>query len=220
MFYLYFVLPPIIIVASLALIIFLISRKSLEIEKRILENRKKEESSKLVVITKAKWLRLLEKTSHWFKVFSLKIHNWNENKLKTLRRKKTEVNVAKEKFDKEDEKKRRVIPVVRKIDIQISKKEQKEMQERKEVEKREREEMQGAMVSKKAVHPDDTRKELEEALIDRIAADPRDIEAYERLGDYYISQDNTKDAQECYKQVLKLNPQSLSVKGKIERLNK
>lgn len=220
MFYLYFVLPPIIIVASLALIIFLISRKSLEIEKRILENRKKEESSKLVVSAKDKWLRFLEKISHWFKVISLKIHNWNENKLKILKEKKTEVNVAKEKFDREDEKKRKVISVVRKIDIQVSKKEQKEMQERKKAEKKEKDEMQGAMISKEAVHPDDTRKELEEALINRIAADPRDIEAYERLGDYYIGQNNVKDAQECYRQVLKLNPQSLSVKGKIERLNK
>lgn len=220
MFYLYFVLPPIIIVVSLAFAIFLISRKSLEIEKRILENRKKEDSSKLVVSAKAKWLQLLEKMSHWFKVLSLKIHNWNENKLKMLKKKKIEVNVAKEKFDREDERKRRVIPVVRKIDIQVSKKEREEMQERKDTEKREKDEAQGIMVSKRVVHPDDTRKELEEALINRIAADPRDIEAYERLGDYYISQNNVNDAQECYRQVLKLNPQSLSVKGKIERLNK
>lgn len=218
--YIYFVLPPIIIVASLALIIFLISRKSLEIEKRILENKKKEENSKLVVNAKARGLHLLEKTSHWFKIFSLKLHNWNENKLKTLRKKKTEVKVAKEKFDKEEDKKRRVIPVVRKIDIQVSKREQQAMKVRKEAKKREKDEMNGAMISKEAVHPDDTRKELEEALIERIAADPRDIEAYERLGDYYISQNNAKDSQECYKQVLKLNPQNLTVKGKIERLNK
>ena len=185
-----------------------------------MENKKKEDESKLVVNAKSKGLHLLEKISHWFKIFSLKFHNWNENKLKTLKKKKTEVEVAKEKFNKEEDKKRRVIPVVRKIDIHVSKKEQEEMRARKEARKIKKNEMDGAMISKKVVRPDDAKRELEEALIERIAADPRDIEAYERLGDYYISQNNAKDAQACYKQVLKLNPQSLTVKSKLERLNK
>jgi tetratricopeptide (TPR) repeat protein len=219
MSYLYFVLPPVIIVASLALIIFLIFRKSLEIEKMILKNEKKESDSKLVVNAKAKGLHLLERMSHWFKIFSLKFHNWNENKLKILKRKKTEVNVAKEKLARK-ENKRRIIPVARKIDIQVSKREQKEIQARQKARKIERLGMKGAMVSEKAVHPDNIRKELEEALIERIAADPRDIEAYERLGDYYISQNSPIDAQACYKQVLKLNPQNLTVRGKLDRLNK
>ena len=221
MFDLYLILPPIIIVISLALIIFLISRKSSEIEKKILENKEKE-SSKLVISLKAKVLHVLERISQWFKIFSLKFHNWNENKLKILRRRKTEVNVAKEKFDKEEKvNNKKIIPDVRKISIQVSKREQEEMRARKlEVKRRKRDYLEGAMISKKVVYPDSVRKELEEALIERIAADPRDIEAYERLGDYYISQNNNKDATECYRQVLKLNPQNLTVKGKLERMAK
>lgn len=212
MFYLYFVLPPIIIVISLALIIFLVSKKSLEIEKRMLEDRKKESDSKLVISAKARGLRILEKMSQWFKVFSLKFHNWNEDKLKILRRKKTEVKVAEEKFSKGDIDQKQNVPTVRKIDIQTDKVPRSKMNIRKRMER--------AMISKKIVRPDNTRRELEETLIERIASDPRDIEAYERLGDYYISQNNFDDAQACYKQVLKLNPQSLTVKGKLERLNK
>jgi tetratricopeptide (TPR) repeat protein len=221
MFDLYFVLPPVIIVVSLALIIFLISRKSLEVEKRFLENDK-EKDNKLVVSLKSKTIHLLERVSHWFKVFSLKFHNWNENKLRALKMKKTEVKAAKDKFIEEKKaKKKKIMPDVRKVDIQLSKKEQEEMRERKkEVKRKKREYLEGAMVSKKAVYPDKVRKELEEALIERIAGDPRDIEAYERLGDYYISQNKNQDAEACYGQVLKLNPQNLTVKTKLRRLRK
>jgi formamidopyrimidine-DNA glycosylase len=127
MFDLYFVLPPVIIVVSLALIIFLISRKSLEVEKRFLENDK-EKDNKLVVSLKSKTIHLLERVSHWFKVFSLKFHNWNENKLRALKMKKTEVKAAKDKFIEEKKaKKKKIMPDVRKVDIQLSKKEQEEM---------------------------------------------------------------------------------------------
>ena len=214
-------MPPVIIVTSLALIIFLIFRKSLEIEKQILKNKKKENGNKLVVSVKAKGLRILEKISHWFKIFSLKFHNWNENKLKILKKKKTETEIAEEKIAEEEMKsKKRIIPVIRKIDIQVNKKERKKMQYYKKAEEKEKNNVRKIMFRKKIVRPDDTRKELEEILIERIATDPRDIEAYERLGDCYISQNNYKDAQECYRQVLKLNPQSLTVKSKLNRLNK
>ncbi|MDD5651998.1 MAG: tetratricopeptide repeat protein [Candidatus Moranbacteria bacterium] len=220
MSYLYFILPPIIIVSSLALIIFIISKKSLEIEKRISEGERKAPDNKLLVGVKAKSLNLLEKITHLFKVFALKFHNWNENKLRALRKKKNEVDIAREKFSKEEESKRITIPVSRKIDIQVDKKEQDEMMSKKRERKRRFFGIGGAMISGKVVHPDSVKKGLEEALIERIASDPRDIEAYERLGDYYMSRNNLTDAQECYKQVLKLNPQSLSVRNKLSRINR
>lgn len=183
-------------------------------------NKENKQKSKLVVVAKSKGLHLLEKLSHWFKVFSLKIHNWNENKLKLLKKKKTEADVEKKEVEEKIFSKRRVIPVSRRIDIQISKKEQEEIEMLKEKEK---DELAGAMISKKATYPEDRKDELEKSLIERIAADPRDIEAYERLGDYYVSLGNQDDAKECYKQVLRLNPQSLRIKGKLgklERLNR
>lgn len=64
------------------------------------------------------------------------------------------------------------------------------------------------------------KNQLEEILIERISMNPRDIEAYERLGDYYLEQDNLTDAKECYRQVLKLSPAYRLVKIKIRRLER
>ncbi|MDZ4385031.1 MAG: hypothetical protein U0944_01280 [Candidatus Moranbacteria bacterium] len=59
---------------------------------------------------------------------------------------------------------------------------------------------------------------LEDLLIERIAANPKDIEAYERLGEYYMEIDSMNDAKECFKQVLKLDPKNRNVKYRMRRL--
>lgn len=64
------------------------------------------------------------------------------------------------------------------------------------------------------------KDQLEDILVERIALNPRDIEAYERLGDYYLEQGNLTDAKECYRQVLKLSPAYRLVKIKIRRLER
>lgn len=64
------------------------------------------------------------------------------------------------------------------------------------------------------------KDQFEEILIERIVSNPRDVEAYERLGDYYLEHDNLVDAKECYRQVLKLSPVNRLVKIKIRRLEK
>jgi tetratricopeptide (TPR) repeat protein len=64
------------------------------------------------------------------------------------------------------------------------------------------------------------KSQLEEILIERIAANPRDIEAYERLGDYYMEQENLQDAKECYRQVLRLSPVHRLAKIKVRKLEK
>ncbi len=58
----------------------------------------------------------------------------------------------------------------------------------------------------------------EKTCIDLIARDPRDIEAYKRLGFYYCSKDNKDDAKNCFRQVLKLNPDDLEVVAKMKEL--
>lgn len=69
--------------------------------------------------------------------------------------------------------------------------------------------------------PEITKKsQLEDILVERISMNPRDIEAYERLGDYYLEQKNLTDAKECYRQVLKLSPAYRLVKIKIRRLER
>lgn len=77
-----------------------------------------------------------------------------------------------------------------------------------------------ARPKKPAPEPVPPKTHLEEALIERIAANPRDIEAYERLGDYYLERDSLADAKECYRQVLKLSPVNRLVKIKIRRLER
>jgi len=59
---------------------------------------------------------------------------------------------------------------------------------------------------------------LEDLLIERIAANPKDSEAYERLGEYYMEIDSLVDAKECFKQVLKLDPKNADVKYRMRRL--
>ncbi len=64
------------------------------------------------------------------------------------------------------------------------------------------------------------KSELEEALIKRIAVNPKDIEAYERLGDYYSDIKNFNDSVECYRQVIKLSPRNFKVKFKLKNLER
>lgn len=250
MFYLYFVLPPVIIVISLALVIFLISRRSLEIAQEIEKGEGAEVQSRISMEVKSKWLHFLEKIAHVFKVFSLKMHNHLEEKLTFIKSKKNKIESDLDKKDFEEsgieglieDKDATLEGVFEKDTIMANKETNNSMdvargngrskmnrifsrEKRQTVQEEDavdvpklREER--VMVSKEVVYPEERKEELESMLVERIAHDPRDIEAYERLGDYYVSQENRIDAEACYKQVLKLNPQSLSVKNKLSRFKK
>jgi tetratricopeptide (TPR) repeat protein len=79
------------------------------------------------------------------------------------------------------------------------------------------------MVSEVATQPEyfvASKNKFEEILIERIAADPRDLEAYERLGDYYMERRGYQDAKECYKQVLKLSPINRKARIKMRKLER
>jgi len=58
----------------------------------------------------------------------------------------------------------------------------------------------------------------EKKCIDMIAQDPRNIEAYRQLGFLYCRQGNKDDAKNCFRQVLKLNPDDLEVISKMKEL--
>jgi hypothetical protein len=58
----------------------------------------------------------------------------------------------------------------------------------------------------------------EDALIHRIAENPKDIEAYRELGDYYLAIANIKDAKESFKMVLKLRPRDLKAKSSLREI--
>lgn len=76
------------------------------------------------------------------------------------------------------------------------------------------------IISENVVKPRKTemKDRLEELLIERIAVNPKDIEAYERLGQYYMEIKSHEDARECFRQVIKLDPENRNAKYKLKRL--
>jgi len=50
--------------------------------------------------------------------------------------------------------------------------------------------------------------EQEVDLVRRIADHPHDIDAYEQLGDYYLTHKNYDEAHQCFKQILKMQPRN------------
>lgn len=67
------------------------------------------------------------------------------------------------------------------------------------------------------VSMEDQIAQREKMLIKRIAANPRDAEAYDLLGQVYLVQGNLQDAAECFGQVITFNPRNLRA---VEQLNK
>ncbi len=72
------------------------------------------------------------------------------------------------------------------------------------------------IIPKKEPLPED--KVREAALIYRIAENPKDIEAYREIGDYYMDIGNIKDAKESFKMVLKLRPRDLKAKSSLREI--
>lgn len=221
-----YIIPPIVIVLSLAALIFFLFRKSARIpEELILEEKRREargagsEGRKLFRFTQL-ILQITEKIMQRFKLFSLRFYNKTDNLFHSIKEKRekrsvfdngveSERNIRRQEFPQE------IIPVQRKTEIRVDDvasiaREDDEI----EVE---------PMISKRVVHPDSKkgiRNEFEKALIERIAFNPKDIEAYERLGDYYIEIGNFNDSLSCFEEVLKLSPGSRKAKIKMRRLQK
>jgi hypothetical protein len=72
------------------------------------------------------------------------------------------------------------------------------------------------VIQKKEPLPEDRVREA--ALIYRIAENPKDLEAYGEIGDYYMGIGNIKDAKESFKMVLKLRPRDLKAKSSLREI--
>jgi len=57
---------------------------------------------------------------------------------------------------------------------------------------------------------------MEKRYINKIVKNPKDITAYRKLGDLYMEVKNYKDAIESYKMVVKLKPDDIDTKSKLE----
>lgn len=62
-------------------------------------------------------------------------------------------------------------------------------------------------------------KYMEKRYINKIVKNPRDITSYRKLGDLYLEVKNYTDAIESYKMVLKLKPDDLEIKTKLNNIN-
>lgn len=233
---LYSIIPPILVVLSLVGIIVFLVKKAPAMDS-LREKLRKEESGD--VPEKNIWKRIfqqgkdindkeinhrflliLEKITRKFKIIFLKLENlfthWSE--LIRLKRKIKEDQVALVEKDNKN------ILLVEDEVSEVFKRKQKKKNPITKIENILLKENEELIVSednipspKKQIEKKDL---FEKILIERIAANPKDIEAYERLGEYYFEIENWNYAKECFKQVIKLNPQNSSVRGKIRRLEK
>ncbi len=57
-------------------------------------------------------------------------------------------------------------------------------------------------------------------FIQTVERDPKNVEAYERLGDFYMERQNFEDARECYKYVLRLDPKHRRAQEAMRNLDR
>lgn len=226
---LYSIIFPILIVVSLAGIIMLLMKKATALA--LLKDKDENENignnflGKIVNGEKVnnKSLLILEKITRKFKLMFLKLENifsaWgesikqkrrikeNEGKYSNIETRKIEEKEIekKESFFQRRNEKRNVGNASVVVDME------KEI-EFKEIPAVEKDEKIKASTKKKDL--------FEKILIDRIAANPKDVEAYERLGEYYFEIENWNYSKECFKQVVKLSPQNRNVRMKMRKLER
>lgn len=221
---LYYIIPPIIIIASISVLIWFLFRKATLIPQDavLIPQQENFYSAKIKGFFGAIghfFLGFAEAIIRRAKLTSLKFHNTSNEWAQTIRKKRERA-----KIEKED-----------RLNALSALKDVGNVDERQDVHQGEESDvvtfvrqrrMRRAqpMVSDSVTMPEkhgekeNAKEKLEDVLIKRIAMNPRDIEAYERLGDYYMQQENAKDALECYRQVLKLSPAHSKAKMKIRRL--
>lgn len=238
---LYYIIPPIIIILSLSVLIFFLFRKVSQLPDGVVLVEEKP------VVKVSRWsaifsamghfgLKMLERLMQRMKLFSLKFHNASNDWFHSIKKKREEQKakheqqnkLLAEKLEGESEMQSKVrektMPDSSEVQPKIVIASQTEAPM---ISRRARVLADSfQMVSKKVTRPESknvvtkAKSKLEDALIKRIAINPRDIEAYERLGDYYLEQDNMSDALECYRQVLRLSPVHYKAKSKIRRIER
>lgn len=237
---LYYIIPPIIIILSLSVLIFFLFRKVSDLpegaivieQKPTLEWRK---VNRFLAALGHFGLKLLERLMQKAKLFSLKFHNTSNDWFHSIKKKREE-HVIKQQQQEQAEVTEDDQPEIEMRVTRPDESSQKNVSElngqiRRSVTVEEDSPVvirrsRQAMVSAKVTRPEKkavltkAKNKLEDALIKRIAVNPRDIEAYERLGDYYIEQNNLADALECYRQVLRLSPVHHKAKMKIRKIER
>lgn len=247
----YLIFPPIIIVVGMTLFLWLVSREERRPEVidrlRAFGSETGETSSRFMLSLKEWTWRVVEKMLQRSKVGALRLHNWFQEWVDTVRTRRRSVSDRKQALIESDElsvpsetvveeetmvetpstvetipfetvremvrRPMPVLPVRESMGLEDS-------SLKPELVPRPMLRENIARPDRSARHPKSEREINEEQLIDRIARNPRDAEAYEALGDSYLDSGNAVDAKECYRQVLKLRPANRVVKMKIRRLGR
>jgi len=226
---LYSIIPPVLIVLSLAGIVYFLMKKAPQMAE-LAEKEKKEKQNELEVLMERRgflkrttarvkgvdWtglknglLSLVEKIMRRIRLIFLKLENLFRRMSEWIRNRKSRIQ---EKAKNE---------ITEKEEIQIKRTDMRTPTD--SILKEPEEKIIRPIISDQVVSPHgrtEIKDRLEDLLIDRIAADPRDVEAYERLAEYYFEVGNYVDAKECYKQVIKLDPKNRNVRYKMRRLER
>ncbi|NTW27116.1 MAG: hypothetical protein HGA36_02210 [Candidatus Moranbacteria bacterium] len=214
-----YILPPIIIVISISILIMFLFRKAAQIpagEFAVDEDngRNHEKNATKMMSGLGQFgLKILERLMHHSKLLSLKFHNVSNVWFQTIREKrKQSAQLQKDRQAQQEEQ----VAFSRKSNLNVDvQADSLVLQERQTLRPMVRSTM--TMPQKNNAKE---KNQLEDTLIKRIAINPKDIEAYERLGDYYLESENFGDSLECFKQVLKLSPAHHKARLRIRRLEK
>ena len=227
----YSIIPPILVILSVIGILLFLMKKAPKVaslrevkDSEITGTGEKiSPETKKGLISKDRFLVLMEKVTRRFKITFIRLENkfssWNEN---IKKRRKQGGNVPGEPVadgGKEevtvDQEKMPVAPMTNHIPEE----------RRFEGAKRRKiyiggEKTARPMVSEKIVAPRkaELKNRLERILIERIAANPKDIEAYERLGEYYFEIGNLEYSKDCFKQVIRLDSGNQNARSKMRSL--
>ena len=204
-----YILPPIIIIISVAALIMFLFRKVQQtpVQEILKEETKTQSKKRMSIIMSAIsqfGLKMLERLMQRFKLLSLKFHNISNSWFHSIHNKRQQSALDQQKIMQSQDTKENI----------PQQQFQQNIQEEKPVRPLIREAVTNPQLEIKE------KNQLEEALIRRVAINPRDIEAYERLGDYYMESENFRDSHECFKQVLILSPSHYKAKIRIRKIEK
>lgn len=216
-------IPPLALIAALVALVIVLGKKSAAVKKRghQMSIGPREEIQKSTA--QARWkkilsgtLNVLEKTLSLFK----KIFQASETALAGWLKKVKEKRLGK---------KEPAMPGGREFDLEYQQNKSKSAlfspEEKRGIRKDPIIAREVVVKSKKEPIPTVMKEELspedkmrEEALIHRIAENPKDVEAYREIGDYYLAVGNIKDAKDSFKMVLKLRPRDLKAKSSLREI--
>jgi len=218
---LYSIIPPILVILSLLGIILFLMKKAPQIAQLDEENFKSVKSKNLKINSEKTNNRLKKTTQKFNRIFK-----WLGSFLfiwKKIVRRKKKTKLKKDKV-RELENINEEELFIQEIEVDNVK---KNNQHPKNTEKKledffgQNKKIVRPTISKKVVKPQKIKEnQFEKKLINKIAANPKDIKAYKQLGEYYMKIKSWNYAKECFKQIIKLNPGNINARIKIRKLER